>query len=47
MENEIIVTCAVTGSIHTPMMRRYLPLPRGTGDDDFLASLRAGFQDAL
>ena len=39
MENKVIITCAVTGSIHTPTMSPHLPYrPEDIVDFNFLAN---------
>ena len=42
MENKIIITCAVTGSIHTPTMSRYLPYTPEDVADQAVAAAEAG-----
>lgn len=42
MENKMIVTAAITGSIHTPTMSPYLPITPGQIIDEILAVHEAG-----
>ena len=42
MAREIIITCAVTGSVHTPSMSPYLPLTPQQIGNKALAAAEAG-----
>ena len=42
MENKVIITCAVTGSIHTPTMSPYLPYTPDEIADQAVAAAEAG-----
>ena len=42
MARKIIITCAVTGSVHTPSMSPYLPLTPQQIGDQALAAAEAG-----
>src|ERR1041384_1997358 len=42
LRSKVIITCAVTGSIHHPTMSPYPPLPREGGARDGIAAAEAG-----
>src|SRR6202034_4509384 len=42
MKSKVIITCAVTGSIHTPTMSPYLPLTPDEVARDAIAAAEAG-----
>jgi uncharacterized protein (DUF849 family) len=42
MPNKVIITCAVTGSIHTPSMSPYLPLTPKQVAEEAIAAAKAG-----
>src|SRR2546421_12484257 len=42
LRSKVIITCAVTGSIHTPTMSRYLPLTPDEVARDAIAAAEAG-----
>src|ERR1700676_1585070 len=42
MRSKVIITCAVTGSIHTPTMSPYLPLTPDEVARDAIAAAEAG-----
>ena len=42
MARKVIITCAVTGSIHTPSMSPYLPITPDQIVADALAAVEAG-----
>jgi len=42
MARKVIITCAVTGSIHTPTMSPYLPITPQQIADDAIAAAEAG-----
>src|SRR5438045_9766300 len=42
LRSKVIITCAVTGSIHTPTMSPYLPLTPGEVARDAIAAAEAG-----
>jgi uncharacterized protein (DUF849 family) len=39
---KVIITCAVTGSIHTPSMSPYLPILRSRSRPKAIAAAKAG-----
>src|ERR1700687_353317 len=41
-QRKVIITCAVTGSIHTPSMSPYLPITPGEIADAAVAAAEAG-----
>ena len=41
-QGKVIVTCAVTGAIHTPSMSPYLPITAGQIADEAVAAAQAG-----
>ncbi|MBO32195.1 MAG: 3-keto-5-aminohexanoate cleavage protein [Rhodospirillaceae bacterium] len=42
MSNSVIITCAITGSIHTPTMSEYLPITPNDIAEDAIAAAEAG-----
>ena len=42
MKNKVIITCAVTGSIHTPTMSPHLPITPSEITDNAIAAAEAG-----
>jgi uncharacterized protein (DUF849 family) len=40
--NKVIITCAVTGSIHTPTMSPHLPITPGEIAEQAIAAAEAG-----
>ncbi|MFO1268238.1 MAG: 3-keto-5-aminohexanoate cleavage protein [Rubrivivax sp.] len=42
MSRKVIITCAITGSIHTPSMSPYLPVSAGQIADEAVAAAQAG-----
>ena len=42
MPKSIIITCAVTGAIHTPTMSKYLPITPKEIRDEAVAAAAAG-----
>ena len=42
LSRKVIITCAVTGSVHTPTMSRYLPITPAQIADEALAAAEAG-----
>src|SRR5215510_7363823 len=42
LRSKVVITCAVTGSIHTPAMRPYLPLTPDEIARDAIAAANAG-----
>ena len=45
--SKIVITCAVTGSIHTPSMSPYLPLPAEQITTDAVAAAEAAIGLAI
>ena len=41
-DNKVIITCAVTGSIHTPTMSPYLPITPDQIAEEAVAAAEAG-----
>ena len=41
-DGKVIITCAVTGSIHTPTMSEHLPLTPNEIAEDAIAAAEAG-----
>jgi len=42
VNSKVIITCAVTGAIHTPTMSRYLPITPEQIADEAIEAARAG-----